>query len=291
MRRDLWVTAVAVGLAGVLAGCSSPDDRSDPAGAGASDTAARSDDAGPPADEFAQLASVFGRDLSPQQDGSFGLDRGSLTGDGPPGSAEPVLRVAYPAGSVSPSSTREHGSPEGGMQVFLPFSAGPADSAHLRYWVRFPDDFEFVKGGKLPGLYGGTEVSGGEEPDGTDGFSTRLMWRSGGEGEVYLYGLGESGTSLGRGDWTWSPGQWLCVEQHVVLNAPDDDDGSVTVSVDGDEVFAEDGMRYRTVGDLRIDGLFFSTFYGGADPSWAPSADQHVDFAGFAVSAQPIGCG
>jgi hypothetical protein len=50
-------------------------------------------------------------------------------------------------------------------------------------------------------------------------------------------------------------------------------------------------MRYRTVADLRIDGIFFSTFYGGADPSWAPSTDQHADFAGFAVSDQPIGCG
>jgi hypothetical protein len=63
------------------------------------------------------------------------------------------------------------------------------------------------------------------------------------------------------------------------------------VWVDGTQTFSEEGMRYRTVADLRIDGIFFSTFYGGADPSWAPSTDQHADFAGFAVSDQPIGCG
>ena len=41
--------------------------------------------------------------------------------------------------------------------------------------------------------------------------------------------------------------------------------------VDGTRTFSEEGMRYRTVADLRIDGIFFSTFFGGADPSWAPS--------------------
>ena len=134
--------------------------------------------------------------------------------------------------------------------------------------MRFPENFDFVKGGKLPGLYGGTEVSGGEESDGTDGFSTRLMWRADGEGEVYLYAPDESGTSLGRGTGPGT-GAWLCVEQHVVLNDPEEEDGSVTVWIDGTRTFSEEGMRYRTVADLRIDGIFFSTFFGGADPSWA----------------------
>ncbi|MGY1815108.1 polysaccharide lyase [Blastococcus sp. SYSU D00820] len=239
---------------------------------------------------LAELGAVFGPQLEPQEEGSFGLDRWTAV-DGPPGVDVPGLRVSYPAGSVSPSASREHGSPEGGMQVFLPFAGEPMEAAHLRYWVRFPEDFAFVKGGKLPGLYGGTEVSGGEEPDGTDGFSTRLMWRADGAGEVYLYAPGESGTSLGRGDWTWRPGDWLCVEQRVVLNDPEAEDGSVTVWVDGEETYTEDGMQYRTVGELRIDGVFFSTFYGGADPSWAPPTDQHADFAGFAVSGERLGCG
>jgi hypothetical protein len=56
-------------------------------------------------------------------------------------------------------------------------------------------------------------------------------------------------------------------------------------------VYADDQLMYRTVPSLRIDGLFFSTFFGGADPSWAPSADQHVDFSGFALSGQRPGCG
>jgi hypothetical protein len=51
-------------------------------------------------------------------------------------------------------------------------------------------------------------------------------------------------------------------------------------------------VQFRTVGSLRIDGLFFSTFFGGGDSSWASPVDQHADFAGFAVStdtaAEPV---
>jgi hypothetical protein len=51
----------------------------------------------------------------------------------------------------------------------------------LSYYVRFSENFDFVKGGKLPGLFGGVGNSGGEIPDGTDGFSTRFMWRRNGD--------------------------------------------------------------------------------------------------------------
>jgi hypothetical protein len=273
---------VAVAVATVLAGCAGgPVGGSGDAASGDGSTAADT------------LAQVLGPDVESREDGSFGLDRWSQAsesaadGSGPPGR---VVRVSYPAGSVSPSASREYGVPGGGMQVFAPLVDGPLEEAHLRYWVRFPAGFEFVKGGKLPGLFGGTEVSGGEEPDGTDGFSTRLMWRTAGEGEVYLYAPGESGTSLGRGSWTWPTDRWVCVEQRVTLNDPEEDDGSVTVWLDGREVFTESDIEYRTTADLQIEGLFFSTFYGGDDPSWAPSQDQHADFAGFAVSAEPVGC-
>lgn len=59
-------------------------------------------------------------------------------------------------------------------------------TAILKYSVFFPAGFEFVKGGKLPGLYGGkTGCTGGDLA--IDCFSTRLMWREAGQGELYLY--------------------------------------------------------------------------------------------------------
>ena len=39
-------------------------------------------------------------------------------------------------------------------------------------------DFDFVRAGKIPGLAGGRTNTGGRKPDGTDGWSARMMWRT-----------------------------------------------------------------------------------------------------------------
>jgi hypothetical protein len=47
----------------------------------------------------------------------------------------------------------------------------------LAYDVFVPASFEYVQGGKLPGLYGGREeCSGGDEA--ADCWSARFMWRT-----------------------------------------------------------------------------------------------------------------
>lgn len=49
-----------------------------------------------------------------------------------------------------------------------------AKNVTLEYSIFFPTGFDFVKGGKMPGLYGGhTGCSGGQQSE--DCFSTRLM--------------------------------------------------------------------------------------------------------------------
>lgn len=55
----------------------------------------------------------------------------------------------------------------------------------VSYEVAFDTDFDWVKGGKLPGLRGGNldGCSGGNQADGDNCFSARLMWRQGGMGE------------------------------------------------------------------------------------------------------------
>jgi hypothetical protein len=133
-------------------------------------------------------------------------------------------------------------------------------------------------------------TSGRQIPDGTDGFSTRFMWRAGGAAEVYSYlpSSVEHGTSLGRGAWTWPTGRWVRVEQHVRLNTPGVADGVLDVTVNGRSVLRERGLTYRTVPTLRIDGVFFSTFFGGGDASWATPVDQYADFGRRAVDDGPV---
>jgi hypothetical protein len=202
-----------------------------------------------------------------------------------------VLRVHYPKGSASPTLTRSEGAPVGGAQFYADLGLGPFESLHLRYYVRFSEGYDFVRGGKLPGLFGGTVHSGGQIPDGTNGFSTRYMWRGKGDGEIYAYlpTSIQSGTSLGRGNWRFEPGKWHMLEQWVVLNTPGEKNGHIRVWVDENLVLDERNLLFRTTETLKIEGVFFSTFFGGDDGSWATPKATYVDFANFAVSQTYIG--
>ena len=196
-----------------------------------------------------------------------------------------ILRVRYPAGSASPAVARKTGVSVGGLQFYANLGLPPQDSLRLSYHVRFAKDFDFVKGGKLPGLFGGKGASGGNIPDGTDGFSTRFMWRSQGKGEVYAYlpSSDEYGTSIGRGKWRFTPGVWHRLEQQVDLNQVGQNNGRIQVWLDGKPVFSKSNLTFRTTSALKIEGIFFSTFFGGGDRSWATPNDTYVDFADFAV--------
>ena len=92
-----------------------------------------------------------------------------------------LLQLSYPANSINPGS-----DPVGGADFYAtPLPLDQARNVTLEYSVYFPQDFNWVYGGKLPGLYGGHETcSGGDAA--TSCFSTRLMWRPGGAGELYL---------------------------------------------------------------------------------------------------------
>ena len=61
----------------------------------------------------------------------------------------------------------------------------------LEYKVMFEQGFlynrEGLFGGKLPGLMGGETISGGANADGTNGWTSRIMWGQMGRGLGYLY--------------------------------------------------------------------------------------------------------
>ncbi|MGF1537093.1 MAG: polysaccharide lyase [Elainellaceae cyanobacterium] len=217
--------------------------------------------------------------------GAWGFENLTFVSEAAADGEAPILRVKYPAGSVTPSVSRREGVPIGGAQFYAETDSG-ARRLRLSYRVRFSDNFDFVKGGKLPGLFGGEGASGGNIPNGTNGFSTRLMWRREGQGEVYAYlpTSEDFGTSIGRGRWRFQPGEWTTVEQEVTLNQPGESDGHIRLWVDGELVIDEPRLLFRTVDSLQLDGLFFSTFFGGGDASWATPQDVYVDFADFEMS-------
>ncbi|GAA5881006.1 hypothetical protein JCM1840_007217 [Sporobolomyces johnsonii] len=178
--------------------------------------------------------------------------------DGVQGDTKSALQVAYPAGSRNPGKV-----PAGGVGFYSSeIDITAATNVSLSYSVFFPTGFDFVKGGKLPGLYGGAKAcSGGNSAETC--FSTRLMFRTGGKGELYLYAPREKqvealcslgplsycnsvyGMSIGRGSWVFKTGEWTDIRQDIWLNTPGQADGGFNIWVNGELVLHSDAVYYR----------------------------------------------
>ncbi|MBL9159684.1 MAG: hypothetical protein JNJ70_19535 [Verrucomicrobiales bacterium] len=194
------------------------------------------------------------------------------------------LRVDYRVGEIGPEKN--------GAGWRFPIAR--RDTAELRYTVRFGKEFDWVKGGKLPGLCGGpSNVSGGRPADGTNGFSARLMWRKEGRGEAYLYHKNQPeryGDQIDfPGDFRFPTGTDIRVRMRVTMNDPGKKNGAVQVWIrigDGAEreVVKRDDLEWRSVDSFGIDAIYFETFHGGSDKSWAPSGPSHAEFGDFVVT-------
>ncbi len=159
------------------------------------------------------------------------------------------------------------------------------DESWLSYRIYFEPRFEWNKGGKLPGLAGGTHPTF-EGGDGTDGFSARMAWMPKGQMGVYLYHpdrpeeLGELRGTFG----TFERKQWHTITQRVVMNSDGLSDGILEVWLDELLVFSDSNMNWRTTGDFGADVFLYSAFYGGGSVDWAPDTTNFVRFADITVS-------
>ncbi len=199
-------------------------------------------------------------------------------------------RVKYPKGLIGGDSACQFYS------SFAKLGIAPRESAYIRYYVRFDPKFKFVKGGKLPGLVGGEGNTGGKIPNGRDGWSARLMWRADGRIVQYVYHPDQPG-KWGE-DFPWAvegqpvffkPGKWHCVETYIRMNSPGKKDGLLRSWLDGKPALEVTTLRFREVPELKIDAFYFSTFFGGGEPDWAPPKDQYVQFDDFAIADGYIG--
>jgi hypothetical protein len=67
----------------------------------------------------------------------------------------------------------------------------------------------------------------------------------------------------------------------VVLNTPRAYNGTLRVWLDDVLVVERTDMRWRDVPELAIDGISFSTFFGGNTDSWRPKKDEDAEFGDF----------
>jgi hypothetical protein len=191
------------------------------------------------------------------------------------------LRVLYPKGSV--------GADQGGAGWRFPF--GQHEAAELRYTVRFDEGFEFVKGGKLPGLCGGPKtITGGDAVNGLDGFSARVMWRKDGRGQAYVYHMHQP-SKYGDEfdfpeDFRFVPGKPVTLRMQVEMNAAGKKNGQLRIWADDKLMVEKTDLQWRKGTTYGVDSILFNTFHGGSGAEWAPSHDVHAEFTGFQVQVK-----
>ncbi len=248
---------------------------------------------------------IFQQDFESTPLGSYGADQVNLDWDRPlwhlgfvQGRVDVVtdaergnaLRVTYPANKYGAAGAAAFLS-DVEFSLDLPKSY---EELYVSYDVKFAEGFDFVRGGKLPGLCGYDNTltatsgcnTGGWFPDGYDGWSARGMWREDGKLENYVYHAGQ--TNYYGDDEYWGanaePGQWHRIQHRVVLNTPGVANGILEAWLDGKKVLSEEKFLFRKTADIGVNLFYFSTFYGGNDASWAPSEDQHVFFDNFRIA-------
>ncbi len=160
----------------------------------------------------------------------------------------------------------------------------PQNFRSITYEVKFPEDFDFVKGGKLPGLCGEPVASGGNRADGKNGFSARVMWRTDGRAVSYIYHLDQ--VDRYGDDFQWHDsdknplifkrGIWHKIKMNVQVNDLMKRNGLIQVFYNDRLVFEKKDFVFRTVNSISVDRLCFNTFFGGDDQSWSPKKEEKL---------------
>ena len=159
------------------------------------------------------------------------------------------------------------------------------DEIYFSYNVIFSPYFEPVKGGKLPGLFGGHQTQWGKDT----GFTCRMMFKQQCSLDFYIYWPdmdSQYGKHFGRFPDPETGEQfsfyhetevWHNITQRLVLNtAVDKADGFVEVFIDGKFSKRVDDMRFRADMNVSIEEMAMTHFFGGNTQDWAPSKNQYI---------------
>ena len=188
-----------------------------------------------------------------------------------------------------------------GASITFPFkerTGNEPEEIYFRYYLRFADDWDPPRGGKLPGVGGtyGRAGWGGRPNDGRNGWSARGQFNGQNSGKTpigfYCYHAdmkGRYGSS-----WIWNDqglghlenNRWYCVEQYVRMNTPAKNDGVLRGWVDGKPAFEKTDVCMRDVPELKIECIWINIYHGG---TWPAKTDDHLFIDNVVVARQYVG--
>jgi hypothetical protein len=201
--------------------------------------------------------------------------------------------------------------PTGGFRGFGPLDrlgpfddpSGAPEEVWFRYHVRLVN-WNAASTGKLPGLAGLYGSSGRGCIPSTEtnrGWSARQMFGAPGTngaptGRIpigtYLYHVDQAGDC---GDALWwgaglEQGRWHCVEGHVRMNTPGQNNGVIRGWLDGDLKLARSNIQYRRAGEsgVKVRHLWHNVYFGGSWPTPNPLSLQYDEVT--ASTSGRVGC-
>ena len=210
-----------------------------------------------------------------------------------------VLRAFYPEGKVKTNDSGFH------TKLFWDNESNEKhEELYLSYNIYIPIDFEFRAGAKIPGLAYQTQDRN---------MSVRLMWRRDGRLEYYNH-FNTRPTWEGWSasvDWSLTgpytdlvdgqvqpdqaklvKGQWNHIELYNKLNTPGQNDGIMRAWLNGKlaiDITDNEDYRQADEGDIGLNCIYLSTFFGGSDETYQPTKDQFAYFDDFIISKSRIG--
>jgi hypothetical protein len=214
--------------------------------------------------------------------------------DDPKDRNEKVLQIRYPEGSYA-------GVPGTGTGFYVyPFGKDVQFTvANFEFDLLFPENFDWVKGGKLPGLFGGrSKCTGGDNA--IDCYSARFMWGINGNGYPYLYIPKDAphfpefceltnykwGFNFNESSNFFITDRWMHIKEQIELNTVNEPNGKLKVWVDGDLKDDYDKIIWRVDNQVFTLGFQIESFFGGSsDSSWATPIEQYSYFKGFKFNA------
>ena len=194
-----------------------------------------------------------------------------------------ALRIRYPKNTVGCRNNKT-------CVNWKPKIGAKLNQLYYSYKIKFSQGFDFVRGGKLPGIAGGTANTNGKKPNGNDGWGVRIMWNQQGKLAQYVYHPDQKNPFGDSFQWKMpvlEKGKWHSLKTRVRINTAGKRDGIIQSWFNGKLVLDKRNLRFRNNSKLQIDQLMFSSFFGGNDDSWAPKRDQaiYLDEFNFSASA------
>lgn len=184
------------------------------------------------------------------------------------------IDAGMPATAANPDAEPDDPKPRQGVGfLWSPAGMPRASAACLAYTIRVPHELEFGGGGQLPGIFGAKGKPAGfvREPD----FSIRPVWNPQGTIGVIANVLdteqGKPVAADARPEAKLNPptlendrsstlqlvrGDWMSVEQEVVMNDPQQANGIVRLWVNGQLAFERTNVALRADDETLMAGVY-----------------------------------